>query len=129
MLLGTRVVVRGGGELASAVAALLFRCGFSVTVLELPAPLAVRRLVSFAEAVRIGEVLVEGVRGRLCDVATALEPRGDAPFVKVLVDPHGEAVEQLRPEVLVDGRMAKRNLGTARGDAPIVIGLGPGFDA
>jgi xanthine dehydrogenase accessory factor len=117
-------VVRGGGELASACARLLWIAGFPVVVLERPQPLAVRRRVAFAEAVLSGECSVEGVAGRLVDdVAPA------AAFVAVAVDPDGESLASLAPSLLVDGRMAKRNLGTHRGQARVVIGLGPGFVA
>jgi xanthine dehydrogenase accessory factor len=118
------VVVRGGGELASAAARLLSVCGFPVVVLETPAPLAVRRRVSFAEAVFSGSVTVEGVVARRCapdDVG------GD--FVPVLIDPGGDFLTRRAPAVLVDGRMAKRNLGTRREQAGVVVALGPGFSA
>jgi xanthine dehydrogenase accessory factor len=123
------VVVRGGGEMASAAARLLFLSGFPVAVLERELPLAVRRKVSFAEAVLAGTAEVEGVPCRRVDhdqVSSALEA---GQFVPVLVDPDGSSLRQLHPAVLVDGRMAKRNLGTSRDDASLVIGLGPGFIA
>jgi xanthine dehydrogenase accessory factor len=123
------VVVRGGGEMASAAARLLFLCGFKVAVLEREQPLAVRRKVAFAEAVLAGPADVEGVPGRRVDldqVSSALEARD---FVPVAVDPEGTLLALLRPAVVVDARMAKRNLGTTRGDARLVIGLGPGFIA
>jgi xanthine dehydrogenase accessory factor len=124
-----RVIVRGGGEMASGAARLLFLSGFPVLVLEREAPLAVRRLVSFAQAVFAGEVDVEGVPGRRIP-ATELEPAlARRQFVPVLVDPQAACLRDVRPGVLVDGRMAKRNLGTRRDDAPLVIGLGPGFAA
>jgi xanthine dehydrogenase accessory factor len=124
-----RVVVRGGGELASAAARLLALSGFPVAVLERERPLAVRRLVSFAQAVFTGEAEVEGVRARRVeevDVEAALAARS---FVPVLVDAEGQCLARLRPGVIVDGRMAKRNLGTRRDEAPLVIALGPGFTA
>jgi xanthine dehydrogenase accessory factor len=124
-----RVVVRGGGELASGAVRLLFLSGFPVLVLERPSPLAVRRLVSFAEAVFAGEVEVEGVRARRVDpreVETALRTRA---FVPVSVDPEGACLHTSGARVLVDARMAKRNLGTRREDAAFVVGLGPGFAA
>ncbi|HVR72593.1 MAG TPA: selenium-dependent molybdenum cofactor biosynthesis protein YqeB [Vicinamibacteria bacterium] len=124
-----RVVVRGGGELATGGARLLFLSGFPVAVLERPAPLAVRRLVSFAQAVFAGEAEVEGVRGRLVD-AQGLEPALAArAFVPVLVDPEGASLVASRVAVIVDARMAKRNLGSTREQAPLVVGLGPGFTA
>ena len=113
--------------MASAAARLLFLAGFRVTVLEREPPLAVRRRVSFAEAVLSGEVLVEGVRGlRTAPWEVPAEAPGHVP---VVVDPDGSTLASLGAAVLVDGRMAKRNLGTARVDASLVIGLGPGFEA
>jgi xanthine dehydrogenase accessory factor len=121
------VVVRGGGEMASAAARLLFLSGFPVTVLEREAPLAVRRRVAFAEAVFAGEVVVEAVLGRRVPASRAA--CSDTHFIPVVVDPEGSCIEALRPAVVVDGRMAKRNLGTRRTDAAVVVGLGPGFVA
>jgi xanthine dehydrogenase accessory factor len=123
------VVVRGGGEMASAAVRLLFLSGFRVAVLERDLPLAVRRQVSFAEAVLAGETTVEGVAARRVgssEMAAAVEARA---FVPVAVDPDGALVPVLRPAVVVDARMAKRNLGTSRADAGLVIALGPGFVA
>jgi xanthine dehydrogenase accessory factor len=49
--------------------------------------------------------------------------------VPVIVDPEGSTLRRLSPDAVVDARMAKRNLGTSRDDAPVTIGLGPGFVA
>jgi xanthine dehydrogenase accessory factor len=113
--------------MASAAARLVFLAGFRVVVLERPAPLALRRRVAFAQAVFSGEAEVEGVGGRLVDGGALSAAGRDA--VLVAVDPDGERLDALRPDVLVDGRMAKRNLGTRMTDAPLVIGLGPGLAA
>ena len=115
--------------MASAAARLLFSCGFPVTVLETQAPLAVRRAVSFAEAVRLGRTDVEGVEGRCVEAEAVPAALREGLFVPVVVDPEAECRALLAPEVLVDARMAKRNLGTERWQAPLVIGLGPGFVA
>jgi xanthine dehydrogenase accessory factor len=123
------VVVRGGGEMASAAARLLFLSGFPVAVLEREWPLAVRRRVSFAEAVLAGPADVEGVPGRRVDLDQVSSVLEDRQFVPVVVDPEGASLARLRPAILLDGRMAKRNLGTRRDDARLVIGLGPGFVA
>jgi len=120
------VLVRGGGELSSAAARLLFLSGYPVAILERPEPLAVRRKVSFAQALFAEETVVEGVRGRRVPL-DQIAP-GHA-FVAVAVDPEGESIDRLRPAVLVDGRMLKRNEGTTRAQATLVVGLGPGFIA
>jgi xanthine dehydrogenase accessory factor len=113
--------------MATAAARLLHLAGFSVLILERKRPLAVRRLVCFAEAVTHGEATVEGVLARRVgrhDMASA-----GGRFVPVVVDAAGTCLPEFGPAVLVDGRMAKQNLGTRRGQARLVIGLGPGFHA
>ena len=120
-------VIRGGGDLATGVAWRLSRAGFAVVVTELPVPLTVRRTVALSSAVTDGTVDIEGMIGRL--VSTELEAaalagssRGDV--VPVLVSPR---LPDLGPDVVVDARLAKRNIDTAIDDAALVIGLGPGF--
>lgn len=123
------VLIRGGGDLGSGVAHRLHRSGFRVVVTELPQPLVIRRAVAFANAVYEGHCAVEGVEARLVrsvEEVGAILSRGMIP---VLMDPEGRAIPLLRPDVVVDARLAKRNLGTTMADAPIVIGLGPGFVA
>jgi xanthine dehydrogenase accessory factor len=124
-----KVLIRGGGDLASGVGWRLHRCGFKVYMTEIPQPMAVRRKVSFCEAVYEGEIMVEGVKARLIrdpkEVAEAWE-EGQIP---VLVDPRGESKSITRPEVIVDAILAKKNLGTSIRDAHLVIALGPGFEA
>jgi xanthine dehydrogenase accessory factor len=112
--------------MATAAARLLHLAGFPVLVLERKHPLAVRRLVCFAEAVFRGEASVEGVTARRVGRHEAGAAGG---FVPVVVDAAGTCLSEYRPVVLVDGRMAKQNLGTRRGQARLVIGLGPGFEA
>ncbi len=123
------VNLRGGGDLASGVAHRLQRAGFTVMISELPRPLCVRRAVSFAEAVYAGQVTVEGVTARLAPDPMAGMVFSVTDHIPVVVDADGAVIRQLRPAIVVDGRMAKRNLGTRLDDAPLVIGLGPGFSA
>lgn len=123
------VLVRGAGDLATGCAIRLHRCGFAVVMTELAAPTAVRRTVAFSEAVIEGAVVVEGVRARVATTAADARHIVRDGDVAVLVDPTGAVSAPLGPDVVVDARVAKRNLGTSLGDAPIVIGLGPGFVA
>lgn len=122
------VLIRGAGDLASGVAVRLHRCGFNVIMTELAQPLAVRRSVAFAQAVYAGVLVVEEVVARCVPPrhARAVVASGEIP---VLVDPTGTSIASFQPDVLVDGRMAKQNLGTTLNDATLVIGLGPGFTA
>ncbi|MDQ1300979.1 MAG: xanthine dehydrogenase accessory factor, partial [Chloroflexota bacterium] len=126
------VLIRGAGDLASGEAARLRRCGFPVVMTELPQPLMVRRTVCFGEAVYQGEMAVEEIIARCVpDVAAARAALAER-IIPILVDPPAACRAELLPHVLVDGMMAKRNTGVARtrrSDAPLVIGLGPGFTA
>lgn len=95
-------------------------------VLELPRPLTVRRTVALSTAVTEGEAVVQGMKGVRAgspDEAVATARTG---AVAVLVEPE---LPPVGADVVVDARMAKRNLGTAIDDADLVIGLGPGFTA
>lgn len=123
------VIVRGGGDLASGVVYRLVKAGFPVLVIELERPLAIRRAVAFASAVFEGRVTVEGLTARRVAHPGEIAQVQAAGEVPVLVDPGGASIGALRPAVVVDARLAKRNLGTAQSDAPLVIGLGPGFTA
>ncbi|KMY66120.1 hypothetical protein AAU61_18405 [Desulfocarbo indianensis] len=115
--------------MASGVAHRLARAGFRLLMTEAPNPLAVRRAVSFCEAVHDGHKRVEDFTARLINEpaqAPALWERGELP---VLVDPDLTCLEYLRPAVVIDALLAKRNTGLNRGMAPLTIGLGPGFRA
>jgi xanthine dehydrogenase accessory factor len=123
------VLVKGGGDLASGVVHRLHRAGMKVMVTELPQPTVIRRAVAFAAAMYEDMVEIEGVVGRRVasfkEALFSLE-RGEVP---VLSDPQGEVAAQWGSQILVDAIMAKKNLGTKISDAPIVIGVGPGFVA
>ena len=122
-------LIRGAGDLASGIALRLWRSGIEVVMTDLPRPTAIRRTVSFSEAIVHGETTVEDVTARLAanaDEARALLARGIVP---VLADPDCACRADLHPDALVDAILAKRNLGTRRTDAPVVIGVGPGFTA
>jgi xanthine dehydrogenase accessory factor len=123
------VVVKGAGDLATGVIARLWRSGFRVVATEIARPTTVRRTVAFSEAVFTGETVVEGLRARLVAGRESIEQAWRDAVIPILVDPEAAIVRALRPEVVVDAIMAKRNLGTRIDEAPVVIGLGPGFTA
>lgn len=129
MDVGFLVVVKGGGDLATGVAHRLHRAGMRVVITELPRPTVIRRPVAFASAVFEGEISVEGVTARRVESVTQALACLDEGVVPVLVDPQAGVVRELRPDVVVDATIAKRNLGTHISDAPIVVALGPGFTA
>ncbi len=123
------VVIRGAGDIASGIALRLFRAGMQVVMCDLTVPTSIRRTVCFSEAIRLGETRVEGVRGVLCADVPSARAAAAAGNVAVLVDPEAACVRELAPDALVDAILAKRNLGTTRDLAPVVIGVGPGFTA
>jgi xanthine dehydrogenase accessory factor len=123
------VLIRGGGDLASGVALRLQRVGLRVVITELPQPLVVRRLASFAEAVYRGQFAVESVTARLASGAQEAMPILAGGEIAVLIDPFAECRHALQPTVIIDARMAKRSPELGIEAAPLVIGLGPGFVA
>ncbi len=127
LLHGELVVVRGAGDLATGCILRLVRAGFRVVALEVAAPSAIRRTVSLAEAMYEGSACVEGLAARRCDTLPATWASGDP--VPILQDPDGQSLSRLRPVALVDAILAKRNLGTRLDMAPVVVALGPGFEA
>lgn len=123
------VVVRGGGDLASGTIARLRVAGYPVIALETARPLAVRRGVSFSEAVYDGSATIEGIEARRADGPDACDALLARGIVPVLVDPDADCLGALAPLCVVDAVMAKRNIGTGLSMAPIVIALGPGYEA
>ncbi|MCK8825715.1 selenium-dependent molybdenum cofactor biosynthesis protein YqeB [Fuchsiella alkaliacetigena] len=129
MITDTKVVVKGAGDLASGVIYYLAQAGFQVVATELAQPLVVRRTVSFAEAIYQGSFVVEGVMAKKAVDFGEIESVLEQGQVPILVDPQAEVINFWQPQVVVDATMAKRNLGTDIEDAPLVIALGPGFEA
>lgn len=125
----TRVIIRGAGDLASGIAHRLFNCGFKVCLVETASPLAVRRMVSFCEAVYDGKKEVEGITAVRIDGPEQIRTVWENGHIPLLVDPHNHTRHFLKPHVVIDAILAKRNLGTRIDDAPLVVGLGPGFRA
>ena len=123
------VVIRGAGDLASGIALRLFRSGFQVAMTETEQPTTIRRTVAFSSAVTCGEAVVEDVAGRRAESVSDVKTLLESGVIPVLVDPDGLCIPQLKPDALVDAILAKRNLGTRITDAPVVVGVGPGFTA
>jgi xanthine dehydrogenase accessory factor len=122
------VVVRGAGDLATGILYILKNFGYSIVVTELAAPSAIRRTISLCEAVYEGVYSVENITGERCEAkdVPGVLAKGHIP---VLVDPEAKIIQTLRPDVVVDAIIAKKNLGTTMDMAGTVIGVGPGFTA
>jgi len=126
----TIIGIKGAGEIATGVAVRLKRAGFSrIFMMEIECPLAVRRAVSFCEAIHDGKSIVEGIEAVRAQDKDDIRSAWTRGMLAVLVDPEWVVLGEMQPQVLIDATIAKRNLGTAIDDAPLVIGLGPGFTA
>ena len=151
------IICRGAGDLATGIIHRLHRAGHRVIALETDYPAAIRRQVSFCEAVYDGSAAVEGVTARLVPAladaesdtetysgindtpaahiasekwdSSVIEAVLEAGEVPLLIDQKGESIALLKPDVVVDAIIAKKNLGTTIDMAPLVIGVGPGFTA
>lgn len=123
------VTIRGGGDLATGVAVRLFCAGFKIVILEIERPTVIRLPVSFARTVYEDKIVVEDIEAVLTSFWEKTEDIIKEGKIPVLIDPQGCCIKKLSPTVLVDAILAKRNLGTRIDQAPLVIGLGPGFTA
>jgi xanthine dehydrogenase accessory factor len=124
------ICIKGAGEMASAVAWRLYMANLRrMFMLEIANPLAVRREVSFCEAVHDGQKDVEGVNAVLAANPDEIQRCWENDEIAVVADPQWKSLKKLKPDVVVDSILAKKNLGTNRSEADLVIGLGPGFSA
>lgn len=123
------IIVRGGGDIATGTIYTLHQCGYHVLILETPHPTAIRRKVSFCEAVYDSTAVTEGVTCRRIDSIEECRHVWDSHEVPLLIDPQAQIIEKAHPQVLIDAILAKKNLGTNRGMADLTIALGPGFCA
>ncbi len=124
-----KVLIRGGGELATAMACRLADSHFKVIMTEVSKPQAVRRNVSFCEAVYEGTKTVEGKTARLVSSAGETRAAWKAGQLALIVDPDITILSDIKPDIEIDAIIAKKNLGTKITDAELVIGLGIGFEA
>lgn len=124
------ILIRGAGEIASAIAHRLWRCGLSrIVMTETHSPLAVRRMVSFSEAVFNGNASVESVGAVMANTPGDFSRIWKDSKIAVIVDPGCALLHEIQPDILIDAVLAKRNTGTKIDDAGLVIALGPGFEA
>lgn len=126
---GEIVVFRGGGDVATGAIQKFHRVGFRVLVLETSAPMAVRRKVSVSEAIYEKRFTVEDIVAVKCEDEWDILYAWEHDEIPVVIDPTGKYIQQMKPLCVVDGIIAKKNLGTRKQWAPITIALGPGFYA
>lgn len=126
---GEVVIVKSGGDLASGIIQKLHRVGFRVLVLETQTPTAIRRMVSFAEAIYEGKKEIEGIIAIHTKNIIEIYHAWSMDYIPVLIDPNGDYIEKFKPIAVVDAIIAKRNIGMKKDLAPITIAVGPGFTA
>lgn len=123
------IIVRGGGDIATGTIYRLHQCGYPVLILETERPTAIRRKVAFCEAVYDKTAVVEGVTCRRVESMEQCREAWNRKEIPLMVDKEAKIIEKIHPDVVIDGILAKRNLGTNRDMAPLTIALGPGFCA
>jgi xanthine dehydrogenase accessory factor len=128
-LFDLKVLIRGGGEMASGIAHRLHQARLNVLITEIEAPTAVRRTVAFAEAAYDGSHTIEGVTAVRVADPDGMRAQWESGNIPLFIDPGARIRASLKPEVVVDAIMAKRDSDTKITDAPLVIGIGPGFTA
>ncbi len=124
------ILIKGAGDLASGVAYRLYRAGFDLVMVEKENPTVVRRGVSFAQAAFDGKTEVEGIT---CE-KTELDPQEisaalDRGVIPLLIDPDLNSLKSLKPTVLIEATLSKKNTGISKDMAEKVIALGPGYRA
>jgi xanthine dehydrogenase accessory factor len=124
------IVIRGCGDVGSAVAHRLFGAGYRVVIHELPRPAHTRRGMAFTDAVFEHKTELARVWGKHQDAVEAIEHMLDCgKAVPVTTGDFAKVMEKLAPRVVVDARMRKRTTPEPAGSGALTIGLGPNFVA
>ena len=123
------IIIKGAGDLATGIAYRLKKSGFNIVMTEINNPTTVRRTVAFSQAIFDNEIIIEGIKGVKVNNINEVYKEIDKGNIPIIIDEKAEIIKELKPDVVVDAIIAKKNLGTSIDDAPIVIGVGPGFKA
>lgn len=124
-----KVIIRGGGDLATGVAEVLYQSGFKILILDIEKPSSIRRSVCFSEAIYDRVAKVENIICKKVENENEIEKCWNEKIIPIMVDEKGKIIKKIRPDVVVDSIIAKKNLGTTRDMAPITVALGDGFEA
>ena len=124
-----KILIKGAGDLATGIASRLYNSGYQILMTDIAVPLTVRRTVALSRAVYEGKAEVETMTGILVKNMDEAEKVLSDRNIPVIVDEKAEIRKDYHPDVVVDAILAKKNLGTRITDAPLVIGVGPGFTA
>ena len=123
------IIVRGAGDLASGIIWYLKKANFNVLALDIKNPSCIRREVSFSEAIYDKEKTIEWLTSVFCKNKEEVFYAFKENKIAVMIDEDASIIKELKPRVVVDAIMAKKNLGTNKDMAELVIGVGPGFTA
>jgi xanthine dehydrogenase accessory factor len=124
------IAIKGAGEMATGIAYRLFKSNFkNIFMMETQNPMAVRRQVSFCEAIHDNKIAVEDIEACKVLQPDEFKTAWGKNQIPVIVDPDWNSIKAIKPHVVIDAIIAKKNLGTNLNEAPLVMGLGPGFEA
>jgi xanthine dehydrogenase accessory factor len=127
-----RVLIRGIGDVGSAIACYLYMEGFEAILHDGPQPHYARRGMAFTDAMFDPDgAMLEALRARRCDsVATLVAALAQREIIPVTTRDIASLCHSLRPQVLVDARMRKRLIPERQSHlALLTIGVGPNFVA
>ncbi len=125
-----QILIKGAGEVASAIAHKLTLAGFHVCLTEITIPLAIHRGTSYSEVIWDKEKTVEGITAKYISSQSAIYDVWKEDKIPVIIDPDVTINKFLKFDVFIDATMEKvKSLFTKITDSPLVIGVGPGFSA
>ncbi len=121
------ILIKGAGDIATGIAVRLKNSGMQVVMTEIAIPTTVRRSVAFSRAVYEGSAVVENITAKLVLDFAQIPAVLQQDEIPVLIDPRCEVLKSIHFDAVVDSILAKKNLSTDPTQAPVVIGVGPGF--
>lgn len=121
------ILIKGAGDIATGIAVRLKNSGMQVVMTEIAIPTTVRRSVAFSRAVYEGSAVVENITAKLVLDFAQIPAVLQQDEIPVLIDPRCEVLKSIHFDAVVDSILAKKNLSTDPTQAPVVIGIGPGF--
>lgn len=125
-----KILIKGAGDLATGISYRLVKSGYEVWMTDREIPTNVRRTVSFSRAIYEGSATVEELTARRCSTIMEGVRAVSEHEIPIFADPKCRLLSALKPDVFVDATISKKSLGlTHMTDAPLVIGVGPGFEA
>lgn len=121
------ILIKGAGDIATGIAVRLKNAGMQVVMTEIAIPTTVRRSVASSRAVYEGSAVVENITAKLVLDFAQIPAVLQQDEIPVLIDPRCEVLKSIHFDAVVDSILAKKNLSTDPTQAPVVIGVGPGF--